>query len=53
MLPRLEGKADPNLASADGGTPLFMAIQVVPTPSNAHRLSMNVHEHVPICSHEM
>eukprot|EP00434_Breviolum_minutum_P021770 symbB.v1.2.019215.t2/scaffold1565.1/size111341/2 len=23
----LEGKADPNLASADGGTPLFMAIQ--------------------------
>ena len=28
MLPlRLEGKADPNLASADGGTPLFMAIQ--------------------------
>ena len=27
MRLRLEGKADPNLASADGGTPLFMAIQ--------------------------
>lgn len=39
-LARLEGKADPNLASADGGTPLFMAIQVAPKPSNGHQLSI-------------